>query len=138
MKIKYDASLMQFMNVFASMTGAELKDCFIDQKGLLVFVVREAQIGRAIGKDGFRVRRIEAALNRKIKIVEFNPDLVAFIKNMIYPLRAAEVTVDSGRVVIQPADLTTRGLLIGRAAQNLRNLEYCVRRYFEIEEIRVI
>ncbi|HHI04241.1 MAG TPA: hypothetical protein ENL45_01715, partial [Candidatus Woesearchaeota archaeon] len=73
MKIKYDLSLMKFMSFFESLTNTKLKDCFVDKNEMLVFVVEENQIAKAIGKNGVNVKRIKERLNRKIKIVEFNP-----------------------------------------------------------------
>jgi len=126
------------MSLFSSITGAELKDCFVDDMGLLVFITRENQIGRAIGKNGTRARMLEKAVNRKIKILEFNPELTGFIKNVIYPLMAKSIEAVDSTVNIEAADLKTRGLLIGRSARNLHNIESYVKRYFDIDKIRVL
>jgi ribosomal protein S3 len=34
--------------------------------------------------------------------------------------------------------MQTKGLLIGKNARNLRNMEKNIRRYFEVKEIRVV
>jgi len=136
-KIIYDINLMKFMSLFENMTRAELKDCFIDKNDNVVFVVRENQIAKAIGKHGANVKRLKQLLNRKIKIVEFNSNLIQFIKNLVYPLSIKEIRDDDGIVVLVGNDTKTRGLLIGREAQNLRSLESTVRRYFTVQEIKV-
>jgi len=138
MKIKYDLNLMKFMSFFESLTKARLKDCFIDKNSLLVFVVEENQIAKAIGKKGINVRNIKEKLNRKIKIVEFNPHLETFVANIIRPLIGKEIKVDDNVVTITGPDTKTKGLLIGRNGQNLRNYEGIVKRYFDINEIKVI
>ena len=138
MKIKYDLVLMKFMSFFESLTNTRLKDCFVDKNGLLVFVVEENQIAKAIGKKGVNVRNIKEKLNRKIKIVEFNPHLETFVANIIRPLIGKEIKVDDDVVTIVGPDTKTRGLLIGRSGQNLRNYEEIVKRYFDINEIKVI
>ena len=138
MKIKYDLSLMKFMSFFESLTNTRLKDCFIDKNSLLVFVVEENQIAKAIGKKGVNVKNIKEKLNRKIKIVEFNPHLEIFIANLINPLKAKEIKIDEKIVTIVGPDTKTKGLLIGRNGQNLRNYEEIVNRYFDIKEIKVI
>jgi transcription termination/antitermination protein NusA len=137
-KISYDANLMHFMSVFSSIVGAEPKDCFYDQFNMLTFVVQEHDFGKAIGKQGSKVRMLERALNRKIKIVEFNPDVIRFIKNVVYPLETRSEELRDKTVVLEAADSRNRGLLIGRAAQNLRNFESIVKRYFDIEQLRVM
>ncbi|OIO63623.1 hypothetical protein AUJ83_00980 [Candidatus Woesearchaeota archaeon CG1_02_33_12] len=138
MKIKYDLVLMKFMSFFESLTNTRLKDCFVDKNGLLVFVVEENQIAKAIGKKGVNVRNIKEKLNRKIKIVEFNPHLETFVANIIRPLIGKEIKVDDDVVTIVGPDTKTKGLLIGRNGQNLRNYEETVKRYFDIKEIKVI
>ena len=138
MKIKYDLVLMKFMSFFESLTNTRLKDCFVDKNGLLVFVVEENQIAKAIGKKGVNVRNIKEKLNRKIKIVEFNPHLETFVANIIRPLIGKEIKVDDDVVTIVGPDTKTKGLLIGRNGQNLRNYEETVKRYFDINEIKVI
>lgn len=138
MKIKYDLNLMKFMSFFESLTNTKLKDCFIDNNSLLVFVVEENQIAKAIGKKGVNVRNIKEKLNRKIKIVEFNPNIETFVANIIRPLIGKEIKVEDNVVTIVGPDTKTKGLLIGRNGQNLRNYEEMVKRYFDINEIKVI
>ena len=138
MKIKYDLNLMKFMSFFENLTNTRLKDCFIDKNSLLVFVVEENQIAKAIGKKGVNVRNIKEKLNRKIKIVEFNPHLEIFVANIIRPLIGKEIKVEDKVVTIVGPDTKTKGLLIGRSGQNLRNYEEIVNRYFDIKEIKVI
>ena len=138
MKIKYDLSLMKFMSFFESLTNTKLKDCFVDKNEMLVFVVEENQIAKAIGKNGVNVKRIKERLNRKIKIVEFNPHLETFVANIIRPLIGKEIKIEDNVVTIVGPDTKTKGLLIGRNGQNLRNYEEIVKRYFDINEIKVI
>ena len=57
--------------------------------------------------------------------------------NLITPLKAKDIKLDNRIVTINGADTKTKGLLIGRSAQNLRNYENIVKRYFDIDEIKV-
>jgi transcription termination/antitermination protein NusA len=138
MKIKYDVSHMKFMSFFESITKAKLKDCFVDKNNMLVFVVEQNNIAKAIGKNGSNVKTINEKLNRKIKIVEFNPQIESFVANLISPLKAKDISFENKILTISSVDTKTRGLLIGRNAQNLRNYENTVKRYFDINEIKVI
>ncbi|MBN2567777.1 NusA-like transcription termination signal-binding factor [Candidatus Woesearchaeota archaeon] len=136
-KITINTETMKLMSLFESVTGAGPKDCYEDDMGTQVFVVKENEIGRAVGRQGANVHRLERMLNRKIKIVEFNPEIPQFIQNLVFPLRIADIRQDGGVFTLTAADSRTRGLLIGRAAQNLRNYEKAVKRYFPIDELRV-
>jgi transcription termination/antitermination protein NusA len=133
-KIVYSQELIGFITFFESMTHTNVKDCIEGQQ--LIFVVDPGEIGKAIGRQGSNVKRLEAALNKKIKIVEFNPDVKEFVKNLISPLKA-DVTEQDGLILLSSDDTRTKSLLIGRNSQNLDNFESIVRRYFGDKKLKV-
>ncbi|MEM4263414.1 MAG: NusA-like transcription termination signal-binding factor [Candidatus Woesearchaeota archaeon] len=136
-KIIYDEKIMKFMSIFESITHAQLKDC-VNQEGIVIFIVQQNEIGKAIGAKGSNVHKLERVFNKKVKIVEFSPEPVSFIKNLIYPLQVKEIREDDGTYVITAVDLKTRGMLIGRNASHLRAYEAVVQRYFPIKELKVV
>lgn len=136
MKIKYDIDVMKFISLFESITKAKTKDCIVGDR--VVFIVHENEIGKAIGKNGINVKKIENILKKKVKIVEFSPDVLQFIKNMTYPLKVKDVVNEDNVITITGADTKTRALLIGRDSQNLVNLKNIVKRYFPVEGIKVV
>lgn len=136
-KIKYDINLMKYISLFDSLTRAKVKDCFeLGEK--LVFVVQPGEIGKALGKKAANVKRIENVLKKKIRVIEFDPDLIEFIKNVIYPINAKNIEQKEKVIIITSPDTQARGLLIGKSAEILRNNEKVVKRYFDIEEIKII
>ncbi len=137
MRVVFDTGTMQVIAHFEKSTHARLKDCIV-QEQQVIFVVEPGDMGKAIGPKGTNVRQLEAALKKKVKIVEFAPELVSFIKNLIYPIDVKEVReTGDGIVELVPSSLKTRGLLIGRNAQTLRAYEAVVQRFFPIKELRV-
>jgi N utilization substance protein A len=131
---------MKKMALFENMTGSKIKDFFDDPvQGRLVFIVLPGQLWKALGKGSSNVTKLENAFKRKIKIVEFSPDLVQFIKNMARPLKVDDVTEEDMIVTIHNDDIQTKGLLIGKNARNLRNMESNIRRHFDaLKEIKVV
>ena len=136
-KIKFDIDIMKFFSIFEKITKTNAKDCFKQDKRI-VFTVNEGMAGKAVGKAGANIKKLENIFKKKVRIVEFNPDLIEFIKNVIHPLQAKEIREEADIVTITPVDSTTRGYLIGREAVNLRQYEEIVKRYFEIKEIKVV
>ena len=128
---------MKVISLFESMTHASVKDC-IEEDGRLIVVVHTGEIAKAIGKGGSNIKKLEGMLKKKIKIIEFNSDVLEFVRNVVAPLKTADVSEEEGMVVITPPDTQTRGLLIGRGAVHLRSFEDIVKRYFQIKEIKVI
>jgi len=138
-KIIYDEDTIRKMALFESLTHSDLKDFFDDPvQERLVFIVQPGNLWKALGPKSINAKKLENTFKRKIKIVEFSDNLVQFIKNMAHPLIVTEVTEEEGIVTIHHDDLQTKGLLIGKNAKNLRNLEKNVRRYFDVKEIKVV
>ena len=135
-KIKYDTTLLKLMAFFESTTRAKLHDCFVDHNDLLVFVVEPAQFGLAVGKAGANVKRLENALKRRVKIVEYSTDILQFISSLIQPSKAKDITMADGIVTIT-AEADSRSYLIGRAGKNVRNFESIIQRYFPIKELKI-
>ena len=137
MKIKFDINLMKTISLFENITKASVKDC-IEQGERLVFIVKQGEMAKAIGPKGKNIRKLEGMLKKKLKIVEYSDDLIEFVKNIVSPIKPADIAEEEGIVTITPADSTSRGLLIGRGAVNLRGFEDIIKRYFPIKEMKVV
>jgi N utilization substance protein A len=134
-KIKYDIDIMKYMSLFESLSGAKVKDCIVND--VIFFIVHENEMGKAIGKQGSNIKRVENTLKKKIKLAEFNNDISQFIQNLIYPLKAKEIKEEEGAVTIYVDDRKTKGMLIGRDRHNINSIKDIVKRHFKVEEIKV-
>lgn len=129
-------NIMNYMSLFETFTQAKLKDCISGDR--LLFIVEEGQIGKAIGKKGINVKKIEGVLKKKIKIAEYSPDVLQFVRNLIYPLQVKGITKEENSIVVAAPDTNTRGLLIGRDRKNLNDLMSIVKRFFDVDDIKVV
>lgn len=135
-RIKFDMAHIKYMTLFENITHTNPKDCIIDQN-MISFVVRPNQAGKAIGKKGMNVKRLETKLNKKIKIIEFDDDIVKFTQNLIYPFNKVQIEKVNEDLILTGQDVKTKGLLIGRNSQNLLKIEDTLRRYFKFDKISV-
>ena len=135
-RIKYNIDVMKFISLFESLTGAKVKDCILNDR--VIFVIHENEMGKAIGKQGSNINRVENTLKKKIKLVEFNNDVSQFVQNLIYPLKAKEMKEEDKIVTIYGEDTKSKGILIGRDRRNLNFINEVVKRYFEIGEVKVV
>lgn len=129
--ISYNTEIIGYINVFETLTRTTVKDCFIDNSEL-VFMVSEGEAGRAIGKHGANIQRLSQMLNKKIKVIEFNKDVLKFINNLIYPANGNVYKSEEKIVSIQAKDTRDRAILIGRDRKNLKNLQNIVSKYFDV------
>ena len=135
-RIKFDSELMKLITLFESVTGANVKDCIADER-ITLFIIEEGEMGKAIGRNGANIKRVENMLKRNIRLVEFSNDIVQFVKNLIYPVEALEIRQENYRVIIHGRDTGSRAMLIGRERQNINHLAGIVKRYFDVSGIKV-
>jgi transcription termination/antitermination protein NusA len=133
----YDLEMIKLINLFENVTHARVKDAFYF-KDILTFIVFEGDMFKALGKNLSNLHKMENMLQKRVKIVEFSSDIIKFITNLLYPYKVAEIRKDDKIVTITDPDTKTKGLIIGAKAQNLRAYEGIVKKYFEIEEIKVV
>ncbi len=137
MSRKLDAQDLQQMALFEKLTHARVKDCFEDNFGNMVFVVQEGQIRKALGKNVENIEKLKRVFQKKVRIIEYNSDIRTFIQNAARPVKLADVVgVENTYTMIAPT-LKDRGVLIGRSATTLRNTESIIKKYFQIEELKV-
>ena len=130
---KYDLKSIQLMALFEKITRTHVKRFFTDKRGQLVFIVEEGQAGKAIGKSGMHIRKLQHLIKKRIRVIEFNHDPKEFIKNVIAPLEVESITQQENKITLSSQDTKTKGMLIGRDRQNLKELNMIVQKFFKIE-----
>ena len=136
MKIKYDLNLMNYRTIFENITHAQVKDCFL-KDDLFLVVVKENEIGKAIGKGGMNIRALENKFNKKIKIVEFSDDLIKFTKNWVNPVKIKDIKLEDDVMTLFVSGIKEKGQIIGRDSKNLHELKDILGLYFHVKNVRV-
>lgn len=128
---------MKYISFFDALSGVKIKDCFFDNYGKVIFIVKENDIAKAIGRRGSNIKRFEEIFKKKAKVVEFSNNIEQFIRNYVAPIKVGEINVSSSVVTIHALDTKTRALVIGREGKNLENLTNILKRYFPIKEVKI-
>ncbi|MFH1173948.1 MAG: NusA-like transcription termination signal-binding factor [archaeon] len=137
MTITFTAEDIKLVNMFEHVTGCTVKHvCMF--KDMQTFVVGEGEMGKALGKKGENVQKLERLLNKKIKVVEYSTDVRKFVANLILPNKVQSIVQEDDLIILSSDDVKTKGLVIGAKAQNLRQYEVITQKFFPIREIRVV
>lgn len=137
-KITYDANTLGVMKLFENITRAKIKDCIIDAEKI-TFVVLPGELKTGLGKNAANIKKLAEKFGKKIRIVEFKDSMLELIKSFINPLKVDAIHEEENVVILESTDTKTKGLIIGRAAKNLRALEENIKRYFpDLKEIKVV
>lgn len=123
MSIKFNANEIRYIALFESMTGAMVKDCIIDDElSKVTFVVKNGDMGLAIGKGGSTVTKVKRAVDKGVEIIEYNEDPAQFIRNILSPaeLKSIKVIQKEGqdKIAIVNADSSNKRIAIGKNSRS--------------------
>ncbi|MEM0084857.1 MAG: NusA-like transcription termination signal-binding factor [Candidatus Methanomethylicia archaeon] len=141
--IKLTIDEMHYISLFESLTGAVTKDCILDDKNdRVIFIVRQGDMGLAIGKGGVNIKRIKDIINKNIEVVEYAEDPETLIKHAFLPARVKAVkitkTPDNEKIAYVTVDPQDKGIAIGKNGKNILKVKLIAKRYFDIEKIVMV
>ena len=119
------------------MTRAKILDC-IPEEERLVYVVKQGDMGLAIGKSGENINRVKKALDKPIELVEYSEDPVTFLKNAFGPVSLNSVNIinkNGKRLAYVEVPNKEKGLAIGRNGKNIEKVKMLARRHQNIEDV---
>jgi len=133
--IKLDSDAIELIKDFEGKTGAIVKDCIINGNEI-TFIVKEGDMGLAIGKKGAVVNKIKKDLDKEIHIYEHSEDPSKFIINVLFPVKVerVEITGKEAKVYI---DRLQRKRAIGKGGKKINTAKELALRHFGIENIVV-
>jgi N utilization substance protein A len=134
---------MRYISLFESITGATVRDCVIDDDlDQIIFIVKEGDIGAAIGRKGRNIHVIENMVRKKPEIVEHSENPVQFIKNALRPARVNEIRITerpNGKTIavvnVNPKD---KGVAIGKNGKKAERTRFLAKRYFNIQNVSIM
>ncbi|WP_178647833.1 NusA-like transcription termination signal-binding factor [uncultured Methanobrevibacter sp.] len=140
MSIKFSANEIRFIALFENMTGAMVKDCIIDDENSKVtFVVKNGNMGLAIGKGGNTVSKVKRAVGRGVEIIELSDDSDEFIRNLLSPAELESVKITKNKkgekIAIVTTDNTNKRIAIGKSGINIERAKLLADRQHEISNI---
>lgn len=126
---------MQLLSAAERITGAKIADVMHTDTGLL-FMVEKGELGKAIGRNGANLARLEGATKKQVSFAEEAENAQAFLKSFFSPLSIQLQEKGTGIFIrVSPQD---RGLAIGRNGERIKKAKMLVQRYFGFDDVRVL
>lgn len=135
-RLKLDQELLGISSVIEKLTGVYVKDCFREDDTIYI-VVNPGQLGKAVGKGGVVIKRVQFQLRKNVRVMEFHDSAVEFVRNVIYPLAVEEIVEQEGQIIIRDSSRKVKSQLIGRDGKNLAVVKRAVQRFFPGKEVKV-
>jgi N utilization substance protein A len=140
--IKLTSKEMRFIALFESITGAAVKDCILDEDAnRAIVLVKQGDVGMAIGKGGKNIRLLERMTSKRHEIIEYSEDPAQFIRNALKPARVREIRItekpDGKSIAVVAVDPKDKGIAIGKNGRNAERIRFLAKRYFQIENVSI-
>jgi N utilization substance protein A len=141
--IKFTNQEMRFIALFESITGATVRDCIIDEDfDRIIFVIKEGDVGMAIGKRGKNISMLEKMTGKKYEIIEFSEDPSQFIRNALKPAKLKEIRIserpDGKTIAVVSVEPRDKGIAIGKNGKNAERIRFLAKRYFQINNVSIM
>ncbi|MDK2789809.1 MAG: transcription termination/antitermination protein NusA [Methanothermococcus sp.] len=140
MKVKLNTDDIMKISFFEKMTGAHVMDSISDDEKI-VFVVKEGDIGAAIGKGGENVRNAMEKFGKKIDLIEYSDDLKQFVRNIFAPAKLEDVWIKKfgdDLVVYIRIHPKLRKSMIGDKGKNIDRAVSIASRLAGVKNIKVV
>lgn len=143
MGVKLGTEEIRYIGLFESLTGATVMDCILeDDKGRVVYVVKEGEVGLAVGRSGANIQRVRDLIGKSVEVIEYSEDPTSFVKNILRPaqIRSAHISQKKGdkNVVMLDVPKKDRGLAIGKNGRNIERAKYLMKRHHNIDDVMII
>jgi len=140
--IRFTSREMRYIALFESITGATAKDCVVDEDlNRIIFIVKEGDIGVAIGRQGKNIHLLERMTGKKHEIIEHSENPAQFIKNALRPAQVKEIRItertDGKTIAVVSVSPRDKGVAIGRNGRNAERIRFLAKRYFQIQNVSI-
>ena len=138
--IKMTEEEMKYIAFFESLTGVTVMDCIVDRdRNRLIFLVKKGYVGKAVGKNGVNIKRLNKLIGKSIEVVEYSEDPKELIKNSLFPANIQSIKISKSmngkKIAYVSVPPKEKGLAIGKDGRNISRAILILRRYFDIEYI---
>ena len=130
---------MQYINMASKITKADILDCVIEDDKL-IFIVRQGQLGAAIGIKAKNLEKLRGVFKKTIKFVEYHPDREQFIINLCKPYKIKNVTIegeDDSPVAKIEVEVSDKSKIIGKGGKNIEIIRQLAQRHHSFKDVQI-
>ncbi|MDO8428314.1 MAG: NusA-like transcription termination signal-binding factor [Candidatus Diapherotrites archaeon] len=132
--LKLTKDELQYMNAFQAFTGVMARDCVI-LDDTIVFVVKEEEVGKAIGKNGQNVKSLSNRTKKKIQIIPYCKEIETFIRQVFRENKIETVTRQDQELIVTTNNADKKKILQNK--WKFLIIKEVAKRNYEIENIKI-
>jgi N utilization substance protein A len=118
------------------LTKSTALDCIIDDRfDRIIYIVKQGDMGLAIGKKGENIKRLQNVLGKRVEMVEYSENRDEFVTNIFKPAEVDRVEQDSatGQLNVYVTRKSDLGIAIGKGGCNIEKARLLTRRFYNLE-----
>jgi len=134
---------LSYIGFFESATGARVVDCLITNNDKTVFfLIRPEDLEKI--KQGCRIllQHFSKRIGKEVHVMGLHEDVETFLKNALYPVRVLDVRVENGtrggRVAYVTVSEADKGRAIGRNGFRIQGIREIAKRYFGVNDVKIV
>ena len=130
---------MQYINMASKITKADILDCVIEDDRL-IFIVRQGQLGAAIGIKARNLEKLRSVFKKTIKFVEYSPNKEQFIINLCKPYKIKNVKIegeDDSLVAKIEVEVSDKSKIIGKGGKNIEVIRQLAQRHHSFKDVQI-
>jgi N utilization substance protein A len=110
-----------------------------EENGKLTFLVKNGDMGLAIGKRGSTVSKVQKTVDKGVEVIEHSDDQVEFLSNLMAPAKLRSIRVlqreNGEKIATIEADSRNKRTAIGKGGQNIERARVLAKRQHNISNI---
>ncbi len=132
---------LKYLSIFQEFTDAMAYRCIIDEDGnRLIFLVDSADVGKAIGRNGKKVRMLSEIFKKNVEVVAYSEDLEQMIRNLFPGVKILSIDVqsrgDEKSVIVKVAE-EDKARAIGREGKNVKRARLVLKKLFNVTRLQI-
>lgn len=132
--MKLERDEIFFINALDSDTGVIAKDCLIGPK-IVTFLVKDSDMGKAIGTNGQKIKRLSRKFGRKIELLAFFEDVGEFFRKAMPETEFNEIKKKDNSLILRVNSTEKRKIM--QEAGKFKRIKRIAERNYNIESIKL-
>ncbi|MCE4626644.1 MAG: NusA-like transcription termination signal-binding factor [Desulfurococcales archaeon] len=130
---------LRYLSILEELTGALGIRCIVDEdNNKLIFLVKDTDVGKAIGRGGKNVKLLRALLKKNIEIVPYGEDLDTMVKNLFPSVKILGIDVNERngekQVIVKVAE-EDKGRAIGKEGRNIKRARLVLQKLYGVSSV---
>lgn len=132
--MKLEKEEIFFINQLDKQTGVIAKDCLVSGK-TVTFLIKNPEMGKAIGKNGKKIKSLTKKLGRKIELIAFFDGPKKFFKKALPKTEFEKIKAENNSIILKVNSMEKKK--IKQKMGKFKRIKKLAERNYNIESVKL-